>query len=68
MNLDAVVEVGNSENADSIFRHFMGTPVNLFAQKNGWAKVESREQMPESYKDGSLFISRLEFMPWGMGE
>jgi FkbM family methyltransferase len=64
-NLDAVVEVGSTENAELIYNHFKETWVNLFAQKNSWAKVEDREQMPESYKDGSLFISKLDFMPWG---
>lgn len=64
-NLDAVVEVGSPENAELIYNHFKETWVNLFAQKNSWAKVEDREQMPESYKDGSLFISKLDFMPWG---
>jgi hypothetical protein len=63
--LDAVVEVGNSENAEAIFDHFSEMPVNLFAQQTGWDWVLGPGQMPQSYHEGSLFISKLEFMPWG---
>lgn len=61
---DAVVEVGSAANADAIFEHFRGSPVNLFAQRCNWARVTAREQMPESYKHGSLFVSARDAMPW----
>ncbi len=61
---DAVVEVGSPENADVVFEHFRGTGIQLFAQQLDWERVESREQMPESYKHGSLFISGRDAMPW----
>jgi FkbM family methyltransferase len=63
--LDAVVEVGNSENAEAIFDHFSETPINLFAQQTGWGRILGPEQMPRNYREGSLFISKLEYMPWG---
>lgn len=61
---DAVVEIGSPENADIVFEHFRDTGIRLFAQKSNWAEVEDREQMPESYKHGSLFISARSAMPW----
>lgn len=61
---DAIVEVGSAVNADDIFKHFEKTSVNLFAQKTGWERVVSRDQMPKSYKDGSLFISCADKMLW----
>ncbi len=62
--LDMVCEVGTPENATAIWNHFVGTGVNLFSQKTGWARVTGDAGMPRSYKEGSLFISRLDSMPW----
>ncbi len=61
---DAMVEVGCKENADAVFIHFKSMKINLFAQKNGWDRVESINDMPTSYRDGSLFITAKEQMPW----
>tara|TARA_Y100001968_G_scaffold310655_1_gene331827 strand:- start:2717 stop:3595 length:879 start_codon:yes stop_codon:yes gene_type:complete len=64
MNTDAVIEVGNSKNSKLIFDHMKGINVNLFSQKTGWKKVLELEQMPTSYKEGSLFISTKDNIPW----
>jgi len=63
--LDAVVEIGTAENAAAVFTHLRDIGVNLFAQQLGWRKVERVEDMPTSYRNGSLFISRKSHMPWG---
>lgn len=63
-NTDAIVEVGSQENAARIYHHFRSTDVNLFSQSMGWKRVQHEKQMPCSYKDGSLFISRKSSMPW----
>jgi FkbM family methyltransferase len=63
-SVDAVAEIGSAQNADAVFDHFRRIGVNLFAQKVDWARVERREHMPESYRDGTLFISSKEAMPW----
>lgn len=64
---DAVAEVGTEENAAQIYEHFAGLPVNLFAQKTGWRRVETLADMPTSHRDGSLFISTKSEMPWNNG-
>ena len=64
VNTDAVVEVGSPENAEKIFNHFSGSGLRFFAQKSNWAEVTTLEDMPVSYKDGSLFITRREGMDW----
>ena len=64
-NLDMVCEVGTPENAEVIWNHFNGSGVNLFSQKTGWALVTGLEGVPCSYKEGSLFLSCLDEMPWG---
>jgi len=63
-NTDAIVEIGNPSNAQKVFEYFNGTSINLFSQKTGWNQVSSLEDMPLSYKDGSLFISVKDTMPW----
>jgi FkbM family methyltransferase len=61
---DMMVEVGSTENAAAIFEHLRKLGVRAFAQKLGWSEVKSLADMPTSYKDGSLFITRLAAMPW----
>lgn len=63
--VDAMVEIGNEENALNIFKHFQEINVNLFAQKTNWRRVSSFEEMPISYKEGSIFISAKKIMQWG---
>lgn len=64
-SLDMVCEVGTPENAKIIWNHFKDSGVNLFSQKSGWARVTNLDGMPRSYKEGSLFLSCLDEMPWG---
>lgn len=63
--LDAMVEIGTPDNAAEVFTHFSTLPVNLFAQRIGWEKVGSVDDVPTSHKGGSLFISARAEMPWG---
>ncbi|KZZ37454.1 MULTISPECIES: FkbM family methyltransferase [unclassified Oleiphilus] len=64
VSTDAVVEVGNSHNAELIFEHFQSIGVSLFSQKENWLEVKELSDMPVSYKEGSLFISTKPKMPW----
>ena len=61
---DLLVEIENKENASCIYEHFKKLNINMFPQKIGWDKAESVNGMPASYKEGMLFISRKENMPW----
>lgn len=63
-NTDAIVEVGSEENAVRIYEHLRKESVNLFSQVTSWEKVTSEANMPKSYKEGSLFISKKDAMPW----
>lgn len=64
---DAIVEVHSSANAKAIFNYFRGTNINIFAQNLGWGKVRRLVDMPKTYKDGHVFISRKKEMPWRSG-
>ena len=61
---DALVEVGSLENASAIFEHFSRLGVGLFSQKINWGRVMDLAHMPVSYREGILFISRKDRMPW----
>jgi len=58
------VEIGTRVNANIVFEHFAGSGVNIFSQKLGWERATQAEDMPSSYKEGSIFISSKASMPW----
>lgn len=60
---DAIMEIGTAKNAEAIFNYLNGK-VNLFAQKNGWQKVKSPLDLPNSHHEGSVFVSAKENMYW----
>lgn len=62
---DALIEVGNEENAKLIFDHFKNIKINLFSQKINWKQVDKLEDMPKSHHDGTLFASGKNEVPWG---
>ena len=62
--VDAFVEIGTPENGQLVYDYFIGTGINIFSQKCGWARAESVEDMPFSYKEGGVFISAKKVMPW----
>ena len=64
VSTDAMIEVGSLKNGEKIFNFFSKIGVNLFSQKKGWARVENLNDMPNSYKEGSLFITFKENVPW----
>ncbi len=64
LGTDALVEVGTQGNAEHIFEHLSSIGVNMFSQKIGWRKVGQMSDMPNSYRDGTLFITLSENMPW----
>lgn len=61
---DAMIEIGNSHNAERVLDYFSSKGINLFSQKTGWGRVRTIDDMPTSYRDGSLFISGKSEMPW----
>lgn len=63
VNIDAFVEVGNYQNAKTIYQHMKKISVNIFAHKIKWKKVKSLKDMPISYKEGLIFISMKKQIP-----
>ena len=63
-SLDIMAEVGSLENSRQIFDRLSEQGVNIFAQRKFWQRINSADEMPRSYRDGSVFISRKTEMPW----
>ena len=63
-SVDALVEVGSIQNAEVIFNHFKNLGIKLFGQKVGWKEIRTVEEMPKSHREGSVFISKKDYMPW----
>lgn len=64
LNTDALVEVENETNATFLYEHFKSLGVRLFSQKNNWRMVNDVDDMPISYREGTLFITCKSEMPW----
>lgn len=64
LGADAIVEVGTPANAEVIYNHLCKMNISMFSQKTSWSQVKSLSDMPFSYKEGSLFITRKGQMLW----
>jgi len=54
---DVLTEIGSEENAEKVFEYLQKIGVRAYAQKSNWQQVNGVAQMPNSYKEGTLFIS-----------
>ena len=61
---EVIAEVGSRANAELIFDHLSNIGVNCFSQKIGWQRCSTLEDMPSSYRDGSVFLSLADSMNW----
>ncbi len=64
LSTDALVEIENESNAGSIYEHFTALEVRLFSQKTNWQIVCGVDDMPTSYREGTLFVTCKSEMPW----
>ena len=64
LSTDALIEVENADNAAALFAYFRSQKVNMFSQKTGWDLVQELEGVPKSYREGMLFVSCKDEMPW----
>lgn len=64
LTTDALVEVENKSNAVAIFEHLMTLDIRLFSQKTNWQPVRNVDDVPTSYREGTLFVTCKGEMPW----
>jgi FkbM family methyltransferase len=62
--VDIMVEIGNPGNAEAVFGHFSAINIPMYAQKLGWRRVTDVGDVPTSHREGSLFITAADRMPW----
>lgn len=65
--IDIMVEIGNPGNANAVFKHLTSINVPMYAQKLGWGRVKDVADVPTSHREGSLFITAADRMPWPAG-
>lgn len=63
-NTDALIEVENKNNAKFLYEHFTSLGVRLFSQKINWQMVKNIDDMPTNYREGTLFVTCKNEMPW----
>jgi FkbM family methyltransferase len=61
---EIMLEVGSMDNAFKVWNEIERLGLNAYSQKENWKKVSEISGIPSSYKEGSLFVSSLEGMPW----
>ncbi len=64
LKTDALVEVEDESNAGAIYEHFTTLGVRLFSQKTNWQLVHDVDDVPTSYREGTLFITCKSEIPW----
>ena len=66
LNMDICLELGSQNNATLIFEYTEQASLNIFCEKTGWNIAKSPSELPVSWRDGSILISRnqdfFEFM------
>lgn len=60
---DCFVALHNDDNRNVVYEHFVDSDVHLFSQKIGWEKATRAEDLSLE-KEGYVFISAKEAMPW----
>jgi FkbM family methyltransferase len=63
-SVEVMLEVNSPENAEALWVHFAKLSINAFSQKTGWRRATGVADLPHSYKEGSLFLSKAALMPW----
>ncbi len=61
---DVMMEINSPQNAEVIWEHIQKLHLNAFAQKGAWNRARELADLPSSYRDGSLFLTRRDKMPW----
>lgn len=61
---DIMCEVGSKQNSQRIFELAQLRRVRMFSQKVNWSEVKDLNDLPTSYREGSLFLTTSDEGPW----
>lgn len=62
--IDWMLEISTEENKVKMYELLQTLKINAFSQKCGWGKVKSLDDLPATHREGSLFLTNKEEMPW----
>ena len=54
---DFLIEISSEKNKEAIWNLKKKYNLKVYSQKNFWQKVNKIENLPDSYKEGTVFIS-----------
>jgi len=63
-SLEMMLEVGSEKSAYAIFEHCKEIGLNMFPQKKGWELAQEISDIPISYLEGSLFLTKESTINW----
>jgi len=59
-DINIIFEINNFENKQKIYNFASKYRLNLYSQKTNWKRVSKLKDLPDNYKDGSVFLSKKE--------
>ena len=64
-DIDIMCELSTSKSREEVFSHFNKcNSINIFSQKINWKKISSIRDLPDSYHEGSIFITAKPAIPF----
>ncbi len=61
---DWMIEVSTEENRRRMYELLQSLKIRAFSQKTGWKQVVSLGDLPATHREGSLFLTMQNEMPW----
>lgn len=61
---DILCEIGTESNANRVWKTVRDAGLHIFSQKCNWQHALEVHDLPVSHREGSVFISTRETMPW----
>ena len=61
---DTFIEIHSEKDRKIVYDFLKSINMNMFSNKIGWKKVSSVDDLPVTYKDGYMFVSKCNEMNW----
>ena len=58
------IEIHSEKDRKIVYNFLKSINMNMFSNKIGWKKVSSVDDLPVTYKDGYMFVSKSNEMNW----
>jgi len=61
---DTFIEVHSEDDRQIVYDYLKSINMNMFSNKIGWQKISSVNDLPITYKDGYMFVTKSDEMNW----